>query len=560
MTPPQRPPDSRSTPKPSDPEVLADASASEAFWRKQLAPADPLYEERLEFLTEYTDRVVPSIRNHLFAWDNPSSYSLESSLQYSFRNISNGTGLDYQGPGGKIAGGLRLNFGRYDLHSAYVRPFYQFQHLQSAGADPIENHAVGLEGASLFGLVPDWLHVGPRLGLAWTYYDSAGPLAFAKGPLPDGLNASGMRIQGGFEACTWGMRLCAGGQVEYDTGLKAGGQGLTATGGTGTLSLDLMRFWDEPNRAVIERWADREIETLANKAVDLPNLTDRETLDYIAGLPESRWDFAIPPSRFQNSLLSSENEAMVAILKTDPQVLMFGEVHHPEHYPGTPTLTIFTQKILPALQGRYGHLVSEYIPYDLPREELDFFAETGTVSDGKTPQLARFLGLIPQGYRKDVVGLMETCRKLKIKLHGGGFSVLSFGSGAQVDRVNEITEATKLRIRTLAEKGEKVISYNGAAHNNIAGEIGDFPDMERVAFGDDIAGEFSAVEIDLVSPRILAGHLDGDALRESIDGPGLLREYARFVPEEGKISLVARAPSRFAMVYPFETWEKPPKP
>jgi hypothetical protein len=280
--------------------------------------------------------------------------------------------------------------------------------------------------------------------------------------------------------------------------------------------------------------------------------SDQEVMDYTKNLHENSIHFPIPPSQFSVWTFKNETEALQNILKEKPQAIMFGDLHRISRHPGEPSLQIFANRILPVLKGEFHHLISESLPLDLPHQELEWFAKHQHRDPQKTPRYYELkdMSLFPE----DEDAIYLSAYKNNIRLHGGSPKIEFIKRW--VDHPDEmekfgsqtITDICLKAAKELLKKGERIITLNGANHNDLKKGMYSDEIFKEMAYADDLAQDYKVVEIDLVVPQAYTGYF---RLAKGFNYLNYLRQYTPYIPEEGYVSLVKRDTNSYTLVYPF---------
>ncbi len=280
--------------------------------------------------------------------------------------------------------------------------------------------------------------------------------------------------------------------------------------------------------------------------------SDQEVMNYTKDLQETSIPFPVPPSKFQSWTFKNETEALQNILKEKPRAVMFGELHRRTRHPGASSQQIFANRILPALQGEFHHLISESLPSDLPEEEMKWFAQHQRRDPQKTPRFHEFkdMALFPE----DEEAIYLSAFKNNIRLHGGSPKMEDIkrwmDHPEQINKYGSrtITDICRKKAGELLKKGERIITLNGAYHNDLKRGMYSDETFEKMSYADELAADYKVIEIDLVIPQSYTGYF---RLTKEFSYLDYLRQYTPYIPPEGHLTLVQRDTHSFTLVYPF---------
>ncbi len=309
--------------------------------------------------------------------------------------------------------------------------------------------------------------------------------------------------------------------------------------------------WDmEEFIPLLWRYNPAECDRVVSITHSLPaeQLPDEAIISIINNMDDALFDFG--SDNPQNRVVTPyENtaDALENVLDLDPQIVAFGETHNSPDNPATSTSTRFVNEILPMMKNKgFNDLVLEFLPSDIPEDEMSYFMETGSLDEKHTEVLLISLLLLNDG-GEDTLNILNKCRDLKIQVHGGGPSMVQtadfmMGLSSPNDIFPMIRDNSKHNIQKLAQSGKKVMSYGGSYHNNTDGN------PENASFAPDLMQTYNYVEVDLISPSVLINNLRLNSNnRTSILE---LKTYSETIPEIGKVNFVDRSPFSYALVYP----------
>lgn len=276
----------------------------------------------------------------------------------------------------------------------------------------------------------------------------------------------------------------------------------------------------------------------------------KDIIKRVARIPDKRFSFDAPPSQF-SSLLYSKIASAVAWLRSSsvhPDIMAFGEVHPHRDYAGQTAAQLFSTQVIPALADHYKDLVLEFLPCDIPRDELDYFMEHGIIDDEHTPILNSTLGLlIDDGH--STIQILDACRKHGIRVHGGGPSMAETGNFLErrplkdnKSGVEAIRDNSQMALEKLVGSGRPTLWYGGTNHNGISGK------PANASFGKSLAEKYNYLEVDLVMTDVLCDHVRRGNESGNILIP--IKQHGSSMSGSNGISLVERQRNSFAMVVP----------
>jgi hypothetical protein len=221
-----------------------------------------------------------------------------------------------------------------------------------------------------------------------------------------------------------------------------------------------------------------------------------------------------------------------------PNIIAFGETHPKQGANDLPTsLMFFADQLLPLLQQRgYNDLVLESL---MSGSSADLFPPNSINNKGAAPALIR------------------KAQELRLNIYGGGpshhdqerFDIYDQNSltGSRSDRLfKKITRRTKEQVLALLKHGEqKVITYNGGLHNDIAGDY----QKAGLSFGKFFRGNtrYKYTELDILTPELMdKGRFDRHTYPEYADW---LRSA---VPQKG-VMLIQRVKGSYTIILPAGT-------
>jgi hypothetical protein len=262
--------------------------------------------------------------------------------------------------------------------------------------------------------------------------------------------------------------------------------------------------------------------------------------------------------------LSLEDAFFEILTKENPNIVAIGETHPNENDKGNrkTTLKLFAHEILPFLvkQG-YKDLVLEELMSDPEADQAaaQYFQGKKIFED-----LANVYFYPSHSYNfNGLKNLFEVAKDLKIQIFGGGFcpedpemyfdmSNLFLGLDSKYinARIKKISQRTRQKIIKLLQQGKtKIISYNGALHNDIFNSY----KIKDLTFGEFFKAKtkYKYVEVDLLSPEQME------------KGPHVpvyvYPEYERWlksaVPKEG-VNLIKRGNSSYTLIFPAGTIDR----
>lgn len=210
-----------------------------------------------------------------------------------------------------------------------------------------------------------------------------------------------------------------------------------------------------------------------------------------------------------------------------PAVIAFGEIHAQDGYSKV-TTDYFAENIIPVLAAAgYKDLVWEFLPYNggtqddmnsykIMLEEIERLdINKDRVFDekfkDKFPKL--YCALYSCESPQPLLKIILSAKRRGINIHGGGLTfsqtaklekALKSGNSKTIkntweDTTNIIGKNSYKAIETLLRRGKRVLSYGGAAHNDIK--------PASLTFGYDLAKEYGLknyLEVDLIVPELLS--------------------------------------------------------
>ncbi len=552
LTPLNSPPDS------SEP-ILLELATKEGKALEGLSPEDPFYPEKSAFLKSYFRDLEHSLKERSFSWSQPSSYSAAFSAGYGARGFQNG-GWDHGSPSFRLLAGVNIPLNLLGDQLLTLRFFFEHSAAKS-GASGADAETLGLEGGYLAEILPGWLYLGGSFGLGPVFYSTPGKqggLVYNGNSELRELNSTGVHFELGPKLCTAKRIVCLTPKYRLDLGMGQGTEGVNSTGLQLDLELDPLRIWDpESPVEVVDRYRQESLQ-LGTEIWNRVRLTDSETLvyDFAKTLPDKALAPFSPDPAWRQQNFPFEKDALASLLKNNPQVLAFGEMHPARHYPGMSTAKLFAYRLLPLVAPDYPYLVTEYLPADFSEEEWKYFRKTGGTDPFHTPQLLQVLELL-RDRAEDLNALLLACRRYGVQAVGGGPELIDW-KRSQAGTISHqalmllIDENTREAIERLAGKGKRVLAYHGMSHNSIYPGVFEF-DSSYPNFGKELARQFPYWEVDLVLPELATyDFLSKEPDKREVALFAYLKHWIPFVPEKGSINLVERGPHAYAMVYPFQ--------
>jgi hypothetical protein len=204
-------------------------------------------------------------------------------------------------------------------------------------------------------------------------------------------------------------------------------------------------------------------------------------------------------------------EFLKALLKNDPWVVFFGELHKAEPETYESTMERFAEQILPRMaKAGYRDLIFEFIPDDpVVEREIENFYKTGILNEEVAPNLLMNVTIFDYC---TIIDVLTAARELGIRVHGAYLSLSEIPKTIESDEYDtseEMRDYTAAlivghetrRIDELRAGGRKFMIYGGLAHNDLrATETGEY--LDRL-YGN------RYFEVDLIVPEALA-HLPAD--------------------------------------------------
>ena len=233
-----------------------------------------------------------------------------------------------------------------------------------------------------------------------------------------------------------------------------------------------------------------------------------------------------------------------ALLKNDPQVIFFGELHKnaPENYEST--MERFVEQILPRMaKAGYRDLIFEFIPDDpVVERELEEFYKTGVLNETVAPNLLTNVTIFDYC---TIINVLTAARRLGVRVHGSYLSLSEIPKTVEsdeYDRSEEFRDYTASlivghyirNIDKLRQSGRKFILYGGLSHNDLhAEEAGEY--LEQL-YGN------RYYEVDLIVPEALADVAPGGRLYAAP------LNWRKLIPSRGVT--VLRHASSFYLFFP----------
>ena len=221
-----------------------------------------------------------------------------------------------------------------------------------------------------------------------------------------------------------------------------------------------------------------------------------------------------------------------------PNIIAFGETHPKQGSNDKPTsFMFFADQLLPLLQQRgYNDLVLESL---MSGSQTDLFPPDSINNKGAAPVL------------------IKKARELHLNIYGGGpshhdperFDIFGQNSltGSRSDRLfKTITRRTKEQVLALLQHGEqKVITYNGGLHNDIAGDY----QKAGLSFGKFFRNNtrYRYTELDILTPELMdKGRFDRHTYPEYDNW------LKTAVPQKG-VMLIQRGQGSYTLILPAGT-------
>jgi hypothetical protein len=198
------------------------------------------------------------------------------------------------------------------------------------------------------------------------------------------------------------------------------------------------------------------------------------------------------------------NQAVAAIVKQQPTLIAFGEIHKLAPNPIVSTSRRFADTLPLLADAGYRDLIIEFLPFgENGKKEVVEYLQTRTLG----PLLSDYI--IGHPDEEGIMAILLQARKLKIKGQEFNLHGIHAQNRQEYEQANQsnnpsisqlINERMLSTINSLA--GRRIITYTGAHHNNLV----PLPDKENFSNGKAlrrILGD-NYVEVDLYLPELIA--------------------------------------------------------